>query len=48
MLDYKNAVIDVMADMLNYSETQKEAYTKEVEVAIDEARTGNDQPATKA
>ena len=31
-----------MADMLNYSETQKEAYTEEVEVAIDEARTGND------
>lgn len=27
---------------------KKEAYTKEVEVAIDEARTGNDQPATKA
>ena len=48
VLDYKNAVIDVMADMLNYSETQKEAYTEEVEVAIDEARTGNDQPATKA
>ena len=36
VLDYKNAVIDVMADMLNYSETQKEAYTEEVEVAIDE------------
>ena len=26
----------------------KKAYTEEVEVAIDEARTGNDQPATKA
>lgn len=48
VLDYKNAVIDVMADMLNYSETQKEAYTEEVEVAIDEARTGNDQPATNS
>ena len=37
-----------MADMLNYSETQKKLILKEVEVAIDEARTGNDQPATKA
>ena len=47
VLDYKDAVIDVMADMLNYSDAQKEAYTKEVEEAIDQARTGNNQPAVK-
>ena len=28
VLDYKNAVIDVMADMLNYSETQKRLILK--------------------
>ncbi len=28
VLDYKNAVIDVMADMLNYSETQKKLILK--------------------
>lgn len=47
VLDYKDAVIDVMADMLNYSDAQKESYTKEVEEAIDQARTGNNQPAVK-
>lgn len=36
-----------MADMLNYTDAQKETYTKEVEEAIDQARTGNDQPAVK-
>ena len=47
VLDYKDAVINVMADMLNYTDAQKETYTKEVEEAIDQARTGNDQPAVK-
>ena len=36
-----------MADMLNYSDAQKSLTLKEVEEAIDQARTGNNQPAVK-
>ncbi|AXV42517.1 glycerol-3-phosphate dehydrogenase/oxidase [Staphylococcus warneri] len=47
VLQYKDAVIDVLADMLQYSEGQKQAYTDEVNKAIDEAQSGNNQPAVK-
>ncbi|MDI1887958.1 glycerol-3-phosphate dehydrogenase C-terminal domain-containing protein, partial [Staphylococcus aureus] len=47
VLDYKDAVIDIMADMLDYSPAQIEAYTEEVEQAIKEAQYGNNQPAVK-
>lgn len=47
VLKYKDAVIDVLADMLQYSEGQKQAYTDEVNKAIDEAQSGNNQPAVK-
>lgn len=47
VLDYKDAVIDIMADMLDYSPAQIEAYTEEVEQAIKEAQHGNNQPAVK-
>ena len=36
-----------MADMLDYSPAQIEAYTEEVEQAIKEAQHGNNQPAVK-
>lgn len=47
VLQYKDAVIDVLADMLQYSEGQKQAYTDEVNKAIDEAQSGNNQPTVK-
>ncbi len=47
VLNYKDAVIDVLADMLQYSDAQKQAYTEEVNKAIDEAQSGNNQPAVK-
>lgn len=46
VLDYKDAVIDIMADMWLLS-AQIEAYTEEVEQAIKEAQHGNNQPAVK-
>lgn len=47
VLNYKEQVIDVMAGLLGYTNTEKEAYTKELQIAIDEAQTGNHQPAVK-
>lgn len=47
VLDYKDSIIDIMADMLDYSPAQIEAYTEEVEQAIKEAQHGNNQPAVK-
>ncbi|QPT00571.1 glycerol-3-phosphate dehydrogenase/oxidase [Staphylococcus equorum] len=48
VLNYKEQVIDVMAELLGYTNIQKELYTKELETAIKEAQTGNNQPAVKA
>ena len=36
-----------MAGLLGYTNIEKEAYTKELQIAIDEAQTGNHQPAVK-
>ncbi|MDW3869210.1 glycerol-3-phosphate dehydrogenase/oxidase [Staphylococcus saprophyticus] len=47
VLNYKEQVIDVMAGLLRYTNIEKEAYTKELQIAIDEAQTGNHQPAVK-
>ncbi len=47
VLNYKEQVIDVMAELLGYTNIQKELYTKELETAIKEAQTGNNQPAVK-
>lgn len=47
VLNYKEQVIDVMAGLLGYTNIEKEAYTKELQIAIDEAQTGNHQPAVK-
>ncbi|GAA6826354.1 glycerol-3-phosphate dehydrogenase/oxidase [Helicobacter pylori] len=47
VLNYKEKVINVMTELLGYNEVQKDLYTKELEKAIDEAQTGNNQPAVK-
>ncbi len=47
VLNYKEQVIEVMGDLLGYTNIQKEAYTKELQIAIEEAQTGNQQPAEK-
>ncbi|MDH9160474.1 MULTISPECIES: glycerol-3-phosphate dehydrogenase/oxidase [Staphylococcus] len=47
VLNYKDHVIEVMAELLGYSNVEKAQYTKELQTAIDEAQTGNDQPAVK-
>ncbi|KRG10044.1 glycerol-3-phosphate dehydrogenase/oxidase [Staphylococcus sp. NAM3COL9] len=48
VLNYKEQVIDVMAELLGYTNIQKELYTNELETAIKEAQTGNNQPSVKA
>ncbi|MDN6260918.1 MAG: glycerol-3-phosphate dehydrogenase/oxidase [Staphylococcus simulans] len=45
VLKYKEAVVDVLAQLLNYDEIQRSLYTEELEEAINEARTANHQPA---
>lgn len=45
VLKYKEAVVDVLAQLLNYDEIQRSLYTEELEEAINEARTANNQPA---
>ncbi|WP_105992909.1 glycerol-3-phosphate dehydrogenase/oxidase [Staphylococcus simulans] len=47
VLKYKDAVVDVLAQLLNYDTVQRALFTEELNEAIDEARTGNDQPAEK-
>ncbi|MEW8966037.1 glycerol-3-phosphate dehydrogenase C-terminal domain-containing protein, partial [Staphylococcus arlettae] len=47
VLNYKEQVIDVMSELLGYSDVQKELYKQELETAINEAQTGNNQPAVK-
>lgn len=45
VLKYKEAVVDVLAQLLNYDEIQRSLYIEELEEAINEARTANNQPA---
>src|SRR5699024_511267 len=47
VLNYKDQVIDVMAELLGYTDIQKDLFTKELQTAMDEAQTGNNQPAVK-
>lgn len=44
---YKEAVIDVMSQLLNYDAEQRALYTEELNEAIEEATHGNNQPAEK-
>lgn len=48
VLAYKAGVIEVLSNLLNYTPAQKIQFTAELDQAIDEAQTGNDQPAVKA
>ncbi|RIP33479.1 glycerol-3-phosphate dehydrogenase/oxidase [Staphylococcus gallinarum] len=47
VINYKEQVINVMAGLLGYSTVQQQLYTKELNVALEEAQTGNEQPAVK-
>ncbi|RIO81913.1 glycerol-3-phosphate dehydrogenase/oxidase [Staphylococcus gallinarum] len=47
VINYKDQVISVMAGLLGYSTVQQQLYTKELNVALEEAQTGNEQPAAK-
>ncbi|MCG7339579.1 glycerol-3-phosphate dehydrogenase/oxidase [Staphylococcus sp. ACRSN] len=47
VINYKDQVISVMAGLLGYSTVQQQLYTKELNVALEEAQTGNEQPAVK-
>lgn len=47
VINYKDQVISVMAGLLGYSTVQQQLYTKELNVALEEAQTGNEQPAEK-
>lgn len=44
---YKDAVIDVMSQLLNYDAEQRALYVEELNEAIEEATHGNNQPAEK-
>lgn len=45
VLKYKDAVVDVLAQLLNYDDIQRALFTEELDEAINEARTANNQPA---
>ncbi|MBI5974942.1 glycerol-3-phosphate dehydrogenase/oxidase [Staphylococcus canis] len=45
VLRYKDAVIDILADMVGYDENEKIAYRLELDKAIEEATHGQHQPA---
>ena len=44
---YKEAVMDVMSQLLNYDAEQRALYAEELNEAIEEATHGNHQPAEK-
>lgn len=44
---YKDLVIDELGKLLNYTQSQKNEFTKELNLAIQEATHGNDQLAVK-
>ena len=44
---YKQAIIDELDKLLNYTAEQKNEFSKEVDEAIEEATHGNHQPAEK-
>lgn len=44
---YKDAIIEELSQLLNYTQGQVNEYTKEVNVAIEEATNGNEQLAVK-
>ncbi|MCU5746781.1 glycerol-3-phosphate dehydrogenase/oxidase [Staphylococcus sp. SQ8-PEA] len=43
VLNHKDKIIQVMDGLLNYTDSEKKAFKEELETAIDEAQTGNDQ-----
>ncbi|KIX90352.1 glycerol-3-phosphate dehydrogenase [Staphylococcus microti] len=45
VIQYKDAAIEVLADLVGYDENTKAQYKAELEQAIDEARFGQHQPA---
>ncbi|CPQ98912.1 aerobic glycerol-3-phosphate dehydrogenase [Staphylococcus aureus] len=45
VLDHKDAIVEVMAQVLNYDNDTKRVYKDELEQAIKEAVNPNDQPA---
>lgn len=45
VIQYKDAAIEVLADLVGYDENTKARYKAELEQAIDEARFGQHQPA---
>ncbi len=47
VLEYKDIVVDVLADLLGYDANTKAAYHAELDKAIQEARDGQHQPAEK-
>ncbi|MBF1992445.1 glycerol-3-phosphate dehydrogenase/oxidase [Staphylococcus schleiferi] len=47
VLEYKDIVVDVLADLLGYDANTKAAYHAELDKAIQEARHGQHQPAEK-
>ena len=46
-LKYKQAIIDELDKLLNYTAEQKNEFSKEVDEAIEETTHGNHQPAEK-
>ena len=45
VLEYKDAILEVMAKVLNYDADTKRVYKQELEKAVKEAINPNDQPA---
>lgn len=45
VLKYRDAVVDVLAQLLDYDGVQRALYTEELDDAISEARSANHQPA---
>ena len=42
---YKDAVVEELAKLINYTQSQQNAFTKEINIAIEEATRGNEQLA---
>lgn len=42
---YKDAVVEELAKLLNYTQSQQNEFTKEINIAIEEATRGNEQLA---
>ena len=47
VLNYKDKIVEVMDGLLDYTTAEKDAFKAELDEAIDEAQTGNNQPPVK-